>query len=454
MGIEENIEKKSVIKGNLYHIITYGCQMNEHESEKIAACCEGLGFKRTEDRQAADLIVLNTCCVRENAENKIIGNIGALKNLKAKNPSLKIAVLGCMTQQEKTAQKIYKTFPFVDVILGTHNMHMLSRHLRECFLDGTRTIDVWNTAGQIIEEPISPKGGPAAFVNIMYGCDNFCSYCIVPYVRGRERSRAPETILAEINGFVSSGAREVTLLGQNVNSYGRELGINFAGLLEMICRQTNIERIRFMTSHPKDLSDELIAVMARWPQVCKHIHLPVQSGSSRMLGLMNRKYTRDEYIALIGKLRAAMPAIAVTTDIIAGFPGETEDDFCETLTLVEAIRFESAFTFVYSKRSGTAAAAIEGQVPLQIKKERIARLVAMQNKITEEVNRSYIGTVQRVLVESTSTRSSRHVSGRADGGKTVNFPGNPEMIGLFYNIRITQGKKTTLFGEIEDTNNG
>ena len=451
MNSEDLIRKKTVNDRQQYHIVTYGCQMNEHESEKIAGMCEALGFTKTEDKAEADLIVLNTCCVRENAENKIIGNIGALKNLKAKNKKLKIAVLGCMTQQEQIAKKIYRTFPFVDIVLGTHNLHELPRLLEEAFADNKRTIDIWNTQGQIVEDETGAVTirGTSAYVNIMYGCNNFCSYCIVPYVRGRERSRAPEKIIEEIKGVTNKGFREIILLGQNVNSYGKELHNTFAQLLEKICGETSIERIRFMTSHPKDLSDELIAVMARREQICRHIHLPVQSGSTRILELMNRRYTREDYMLLVRKLRAAMPDIAITTDIIAGFPGETEEDFLHTLSLAEEVRFEAAYTFVYSKRSGTAAAEMEGHISKDIKKDRITRLVALQNRITEEVNKSYEGTVQRVLVESLSTRSDKHVSGRAESGKTVNFAGCGSMINQFYDIRITQGKKTTLFGEIE-----
>ncbi len=449
--MKENLEKKQKNEGKYYHIITYGCQMNEHQSEKIASVCEDIGLENTEDKTKAELIIFNTCCVRENAENKIIGNIGALKYLKAKKRSLKIVVLGCMTQQEAVAQKLYKTFPFVDIILGTHNLHMLPEYLKENFAGGKRQLEILNTAGQIVEDGVlAKKSGPAAFVNIMYGCNNYCSYCIVPYVRGVERSRSPENIVDEIQTLIEQGVREVTLLGQNVNSYGREQNINFSYLLDMICRDTKIERIRFMTSHPKDLSDELISVMVRWPQICKHIHLPVQSGSTRILDLMNRKYTREDYLLLIRKLRNAIPEIAITTDIIIGFPGETEDDFAQTLSLVESVRFESAFTFVYSKRSGTLAASMDNQVPPKVKKERIMRLVALQNRITEEVNKSYEGTLQAVLVESVSTRNKKHVAGRTESGKTVNFPGNPDMIGNFIDVRITQGKKTTLFGEAEE----
>jgi tRNA-2-methylthio-N6-dimethylallyladenosine synthase len=453
MNSEDLIRKNTGYDGSLkYHIVTYGCQMNEHESEKIAGICEALGFIKTDDKAEADLIVLNTCCVRENAENKIIGNIGALKNLKAKNRKLKIAVLGCMTQQEQVAQKIYKTFPFVDIVLGTHNLNELSGLLQKAFSENKRTIDIWDSQGRIVEDETVAVGDSAisAYVNIMYGCNNFCSYCIVPYVRGRERSREPGKIIDEIKGLSEKGFREIMLLGQNVNSYGKELGVSFAQLLSRICGETPVERIRFMTSHPKDLSDELIGVMAANEQICKHIHLPVQSGSTRILDLMNRRYTREDYLLLTEKLRAAMPGIAITTDIIAGFPTETEEDFLKTLSLVEKVRFEAAFTFVYSKRSGTSAAEMEGQIPEDVKKDRIVRLVALQNGITEEVNKSYEGTLQRVLAEGLSTRSKRHVSGRAESGKTVNFAGDESMINHFYNIRITQGKKTTLFGEIEE----
>lgn len=430
--------------------MTYGCQMNEHESQKIAAHLEDMGFQYTEDKLEAGLIVLNTCCVRENAENKIIGNIGALKHLKEKNRNLKIVVCGCMTQQEKIAQKVYKTFPFVDLVLGTHNISRLPELLAQNLTENKRKLELLDKPEDVAdEETVAQATGPAAFVNIMYGCNNYCSYCIVPTVRGRERSRKPERIIEEIKRLSGQGTREVTLLGQNVNSYGKELGITFAQLLGRICAETGIERIRFMTSHPKDLSDELIAVMAAHPQIAKHIHLPVQSGSTRILELMNRKYTREDYLLLINKLRAAMPGIAITTDIIAGFPGETEEDFLKTMSLVQSVRFEAAYTFVYSKRSGTAAAEMRDQVTQAVKKDRIVRLVALQNQITEEINKSYEGTVQRVLVEGISTRSRKHVTGRADGGKTVNFAGDDSMTGQFISVRITQGKKTTLFGEIE-----
>ncbi len=450
MKRQESTQINNTIEGIKYHIVTYGCQMNEHESQKIAARLEDMGFRHTAEKAEAGLIVLNTCCVRENAENKIIGNIGALKHLKEKNRSLKIVVCGCMTQQEAIAQKVYKTFPFVDLVLGTHNLGQLPQLLAQNMQEGKRRLELLAQPESVADEAaVSAATGPAAFANIMYGCNNYCSYCIVPTVRGPERSRKPERIIEEICRLLEQGAREVTLLGQNVNSYGKELGVTFAQLLERICKETPAERIRFMTSHPKDLSDGLIAAMARYPQIARHIHLPVQSGSTRILSLMNRKYTREEYLFLINKLRAAMPGITITTDIIVGFPGETEEDFAETISLVQNVRFEAAYTFVYSKRSGTVAAEMKEQIPQAVKKDRIVRLVALQNRITEEIDQSYVGSVQRVLVEGASTRSKKHVTGRADGGKTVNFAGDAAMIGNFINVRITQGKKTTLFGEAE-----
>lgn len=454
MDMQNTNAAKASENGTLYHIVTYGCQMNEHESQKIASQLEEMGYTYTPDKEQAGLLVFNTCCVRENAENKIIGNIGAIKGVKEKNNAVKVVVCGCMTQQETVADKVFRTFPFVDVVIGTHNISRLPELLRRNAATKKRQLELLEAPGQPDGVTHIKRAGAAALVNIMYGCDNFCSYCIVPFVRGSERSRSPEVITEEIKNLVSRGVQEVTLLGQNVNSYGRELGLTFAQLLESLCRRTDIRRIRFMTSHPKDLSDELIAAMAANPQICKHIHLPVQSGSSRILAGMNRKYSREEYLLLIHKLRAAMPDIAITTDIIAGFPGETEEDFLQTLDLVRSVRFEAAFTFVYSRRSGTAAADMGGQLSASVKKYRIIRLVALQNAVTEEINKAYEGTLQTVLAEGTSTRNRKHLTGRADGGKTVNFAGNDGLVGQFVNVRITQGKKTTLFGRIEGTTNG
>ena len=444
----DNYGEKAILNNLSYHIITYGCQMNEHESEKIAGMLESLGSRFEADRRSADILVFNTCCVRENAERKIFGNIGAVKQLKKKNPNLLVIVCGCMTQQEAVAFELKKTFPFIDIVIGTHNLHHLPAYIYNAVCNGRQTYEIWQQEDGIAEIPDAVrKEGPTAAVNVMYGCNNFCSYCIVPYVRGRERSRDEDRIIGEINTLVQNHVSEVMLLGQNVNSYGKEKGTSFALLLEKICTQTEIKRIRFMTSHPKDLSDELIEVIARHPQICRHIHLPVQSGSNRILQAMNRKYTREGYLALVDRIRSKIPGIAVTTDIIVGFPGETEQDFLQTMSLVEQVRFDAAFTFVYSKRSGTKAALMDDQVSEEVKKDRIVRLIALQNSITEEVDCSYVGSVQRVLVEGISTRDARDICGRADSGKMVNFRGTPDQIGSICSVLITEGKRTTLYGK-------
>lgn len=431
-----------------YHIVTYGCQMNEHESEKLGGILQSSGFLKSGSSEDADLILFNTCCIRDNAEQKTFGNVGALKKLKEEKPHLLIGVCGCMTQQEKVAKKLYDTFPFVDIIFGTHNMEVFPEMLADRILNKKRTLDVCDSDGSIYEDiPIMRGEGPLASVNIMYGCNNFCSYCIVPYVRGRERSRKHSVILAEIDELVAEGYKEIMLLGQNVNSY-HDGDTSFPKLLQMICNQTEIERIRFMTSHPKDLSDELVAVMQANQQLCKHIHLPVQSGSSRILQLMNRGYNREQYLRLIQLLQEAMPDIAITTDFIVGFPGETDMDFADTLSLAEMVRFDSAFTFVYSERSGTAAADMEDSVPQAVRRARIMELIALQNAITEDMNGRYVGRTVTVLVEGSSSRDAQHVCGRTDTGKMVNFAGPKELIGTFQQISITEAKRTTLFGQL------
>ncbi len=435
--------------GLTYSIVTYGCQMNEHESEKLAGILEGIGYMPALAMESADFIIFNTCCIRENAEHKIFGNVGALKNLKQERKELLIAVCGCMTQQEEVAKKLFRTFPFVDIVLGTHNTHELASMIEKRLLEQKRVFAVEQHDGCISEQAsIKRNRGPLASVNIMYGCNNFCSYCIVPYVRGRERSRDAAHILREIDGLVTEGYREITLLGQNVNSYHGEGAADFPVLLQQICDNTKIERIRFMTSHPKDLSPALVDVIAKNKQICKHIHLPVQSGSSAVLKAMNRGYTREGYLKTIETIRTAMPDIAITTDIIVGFPGETEQDFKGTMTLLEQVRFDAAFTFVYSKREGTAAANMSNQVPQPVQSQRIVELIALQNEITEGKNRAYVGKTLQVLVESTSTRDENHVCGRTDSSRMVNFAGTAQMIGSFQNIRITEAKRTTLFGQL------
>ncbi|MDL2238366.1 tRNA (N6-isopentenyl adenosine(37)-C2)-methylthiotransferase MiaB [Christensenellaceae bacterium OttesenSCG-928-K19] len=449
MKINEKLTALIKEKGLNYHIVTYGCQMNDHESEKLGGILEQVGYVPVNTIAEADLILFNTCCVRDNAEQKVYGNVGALKKRKEENPDLLLVVSGCMTQQAQAANKLAQTFPFVDIILGTHNQYELAELIAERLLDGKTILNVLPEATGVHEDiPVKRQGGPLAFVNIMYGCNNFCSYCIVPYVRGRERSRLPQHIIQEITELVQNGYKEVMLLGQNVNSYHGEGSVSFPQLLQMICEQTKISRIRFMTSHPKDLSDELIAAMAAHPQICKHIHLPVQAGSDSVLYTMNRGYTRGQYLLLIEKLRMAMPDIVITTDIIVGFPGETVHDFEETLSLIREVRFDSAFTFVYSKRSGTKAAKMEGEIPPEEQRDRIVHLIDIQNAITEEKNKAYEGKDECVLVESTSTRDKNHICGRTEGGKMVNFAGDEGLIGSFKTVHISQAKRTTLFGEL------
>jgi tRNA-2-methylthio-N6-dimethylallyladenosine synthase len=439
------------ISGKKYFISTYGCQMNAHDSERMAGILQSNGFIQADDKSDADLIILNTCCIRESAEKKILGHIGILKHLKVQNKNLKIIVCGCMTQQENAGVRLQKRFPYIDAVLGTHNMHELGAVVKKLF-DGEKKLRQIYETDAVLEEGTDVKRNsyPLSYVNVMYGCNNFCSYCIVPYVRGRERSRSPMEIIDEIRRLSDEGYKEVTLLGQNVNSFGAGMddGLNFAGLLRRIDKDTSIPRVRFMTSHPKDLSDELIETIAQLPSVCAHIHLPVQSGSDRILMLMNRRYTREHYFSLVDKLRKNCPEIAISTDIIVGFPSETDNDFSDTLDLVKTIRFDSAFTFIYSKRSGTAAAQMEGHLSREEKSERICRLIALQNGITQQINDAMVGRTEAVLVEAESARSKAHMSGRTSSAKMVSFEGGNELIGQIANVQIMESKKTTLFGRL------
>jgi tRNA-2-methylthio-N6-dimethylallyladenosine synthase len=452
--MENMLSFKEYIDANRlkYYIKTYGCQMNDHESEKISGLLESIGYKPSNTPEGADIIIFNTCCIRENAEQKTFGNIGALKKLKEDNHDTIIAVCGCMTQQEESAKKLFEMFPFVNIVIGTHNLYLLPQMVEQCLLEGKRVFAVAQDSGEVHERiPVIRGARPLASVNIMYGCNNFCSYCIVPYVRGRERSRDTANILDEINGLAGNGYKEVMLLGQNVNSYHGTDGTDFPALLRRICRDTDISRIRFMTSHPKDLSGRLIRVIADNKKVCKHVHLPVQAGSDAVLRRMNRGYTRERYLELVSAIRDAAPAVTLTTDIIAGFPGESEADFMDTMSLLETVRFDSAFTFVYSRRRGTKAASMPGEVDETVKRDRIIRLIDLQNRIGEEEIKKYEGTVQQVLVEGISTRDRGHVCGRTDGGKMVNFLGDRSLIGDFRNVKIVQAKRTTLFGELRKT---
>lgn len=435
-----------------YFIQTFGCQMNEHDSETIAGMLEDAGYVENTVREDADVIVMNTCSVRENADNRFFGQLGVIKKIKEKNPDAVIAVCGCMMQQDHIIKRLKSKYSWVDIIFGTMSIQDFPKLLSDCLSKREKVMSVYKNQEHIIEGlPVHRKFRHKSFVNIMNGCNNFCTYCIVPYTRGRERSRAPEDIVAEITSLVADGVKEVTLLGQNVNSYGNNCDFNcdFAGLIRRINEIEGLERIRFMTSHPKDLSDSLIQAFVDCEKLCRHIHLPVQSGSTETLHRMNRRYTKEDYLSLVEKIRASVPDIAITTDIIVGFPGETEEDFEETLDLVRRVRYDSAFTFLYSIRTGTPAAEYENQIPDDIKHERFERLVDAVNEITAEKNSLYQDKVVRVLVEGESARGEKGTySGRTDTFKLVNFDSDEDLTGHMADIRITDAKTFSLFGEL------
>ncbi len=441
-------------KKKLYYIQTYGCQMNENDSERLAGMLTEMGFAEARVRDESHLIIFNTCCVREHAESKVYGHLGGLKKLKDENPDLIIAVCGCMMQQPEVVEHIKKSYRHVDIIFGTHNLHTFPELLYRVLATGKTVVDVWDSTGMIAEDlPIERKDGVKAWVTVMYGCNNFCSYCIVPYVRGRERSRSMESIINEVRMLGQQGYKEVTLLGQNVNSYGKDLndGTSFAKLLYELNKIEQIERIRFTTSHPKDLSDELIYAIRDCNKVCKHLHLPVQAGSTKVLKEMNRKYTKEQYLDLVDRIRKNIPGIAITTDIIVGFPGETEEDFLDTLDVVEKVRFDSAFTFMYSKRTGTPAAKRPDQVPEEVKKERFERLLEVQNRISREINELLLGTTVEILVEGPSKNDINTFTGRTTTNKIVNFKGNRELMGKIVTVRIDKVQTFSLEGTLEET---
>jgi tRNA-2-methylthio-N6-dimethylallyladenosine synthase len=434
-----------------YIIETWGCQMNEHDSEKLAGMLANMGYLECDDKKDADLIIYNTCCVRENAELKVYGNLGQLKPLKQKNPDMIIGVCGCMMQQAHIVEHIKEKYPFVDLIFGTHNLHNFPVLLANCKQTDNMLVEVWDQEGEIVEGlPSIRKYGLKAFVNIMYGCNNFCTYCIVPYTRGRERSRKPDDIVEEIKNLVDNGTKEVTLLGQNVNSYGKTLEkpIDFADLLYQINGIERLERIRFMTSHPKDVSSKLIKAIAECDKVCEHIHLPVQAGSNRVLKSMNRKYTKEQYLKLVEDIKKAVPNISITTDIIVGFPGETEKDFIDTLDVVEKVKYDNAFTFIYSIRKGTPAAKMEDQIPDDVKHERFNRLLEILHKGVEEQNAKLKDQIVEVLVEGTSKNDDDVLMGRTRTNKVVNFKGSKDLIGEILKVKVTNPKKFSLFGEL------
>ena len=433
-----------------YHIVTYGCQMNVHESEKLAGILRANGYTdECPTAEEADIVVFNTCCIRENAENHAMGNIGALKKVKRARPQMLIAVGGCMTQQPDAAQRLRKKFPFVDIVFGTHNLDEFGALLARKAAQKKAVVAIPEKEGAIREEDYSYRTSyPNAWVNIMYGCNNFCSYCIVPYVRGRERSRDPESIVREVHDLLDKGYREITLLGQNVNSYSADLGggMSFPQLLYRICEGQGKFRLRFMTSNPKDFGEELIEAIAELPQVCKLIHLPVQAGSDRILKLMNRRYTAREYLEKLEALRKRVPGCEVTTDIMVGFPTETEEDFEQTLALVRQADFASAFTFVYSRRSGTKAAEMEGQIPEEVQKERIMRLVELVNEKTREKSRAYLGKTTEILVVDFDKKRGLYL-GRDEYGRMGYFQSDKDRIGEFVRLKITDASGISLYGE-------
>ena len=455
-----------------YKIITFGCQMNEHDSEVISGMLTQRGYTEAagEDMRNTDIVIINTCSIRENADKRFFGTLGQLKKIKLANPNFTVCVCGCMMQQEHITKKLRQSYPWVDVIFGTHNIHEFPDMLEEMFQrrstgeDWTvnqirssrefRVDRVYQDSDRIVEGlPAKRLFGHKSFVNIMYGCNNFCTYCIVPYTRGREKSRRPEDIIAEVKALAADGVKEVTLLGQNVNSYrgvsadsGNEW--DFADLIYALNEVEGLERIRFMTSHPKDLSDKLIAAFAECDKLCNYIHLPVQAGSSSVLRRMNRKYTREQYLELVRKLREAVPGIAISTDIIVGFPGETEEDFCETLSLAEEIQYDSAFTFLYSPRRGTPAADYENQIPEDVKHERFNRLVEVMNRGSKARNAAFVGRVCRVLVDGPDKKSSGILNGRTEEFKLVDFEGPEELIGSMVDVEITASNTFSLQGRI------
>ncbi len=435
-----------------YNVTTFGCQMNARDSEKLVGILEEVGYVPAYDEKA-DFVIYNTCTVRENANNKVYGRLGYLHSLKKKNPEMIIALCGCMMQEEVVINKLKESYKFVNLIFGTHNIFKFPELLYNTFQTDDMIIDIWEDTNRIVEKlPVSRKYSFKSGVNIMFGCNNFCSYCIVPYVRGRERSRHPEEIIDEIKSLVDDGVKEVMLLGQNVNSYGKGLDedINFAKLLKKVDEIEGLERIRFMTSHPKDLSDELIEVMSSSKNVCKHLHLPLQSGSSDILTKMNRHYSKDDYLRLVDKIRNKIPDIALTTDIIVGFPGETEEDFLETMDVVRQVEFDSAFTFIYSKRTGTPAATMDNQIPEDVIKDRFDRLLEEVQSISCKKADAYTGSIQSVLVENVNEQDNTLVSGRMSNNSIVHFPGDKSLIGCIVNVKLTECKGFYYIGEIDE----
>lgn len=459
---KEYVGQLSKAKGSplTFHVSTFGCQMNARDSEKLVGILEKVGYVE-EDSEKADFVIYNTCTVRENANNKVYGRLGYLNGFQKKNPFMMIGMCGCMMQEPTVVEKIKQSYRFVNLIFGTHNIYKFAELIVTAIENSfgpklgkkaaRMTIDIWKDTDKIVEDlPVERKYSFKSGVNIMFGCNNFCSYCIVPYVRGRERSREPKEIIREIERLVADGVVEVMLLGQNVNSYGKNLDtpMSFAELLQEVEKIEGLERIRFMTSHPKDLSDELIEVMKHSKKICKHLHLPLQSGSSRILKVMNRRYDKEHYLELVEKIRAAVPDIALTTDIIVGFPGETEEDFEETMDVVRKVRYDSAFTFIYSKRTGTPAAAMEEQVPEDVVKERFDCLLKEVQQISAEKAGALMGQILPVLVEEQNGQDERLVTGRLSNNSTVHLPGSTDLIGKIVDVALKECKGFYYLGEL------
>lgn len=442
---EEKPQKKHFAK-----VVTLGCQQNKNDSERIMGMLNEMGYEFTEDTHVADLIIFNTCAIRENAEKKVFGNIGALKHLKLKNPNLLIGVCGCMPQQEHIATRLKAKYRHVSMIFGTHSLYRFPSILKQAIEHNKTVLDIYNTEGNIAEGiPIHRNDTTKAWVSIMYGCNNYCSYCIVPYVRGRERSREAKDIIDEITALKDQGCKEITLLGQNVNSYGNDIqGMDFADLLKKVSEIEGLERIRFMTSHPKDITDKLIDTMAACSNVCKQLHLPFQAGSNKVLKLMNRRYTREKYLDIIKKVKEKMPDISLTTDVIVGFPGETNEDFDETISLIKEVQFDGLYSFIFSKRKGTPAYDMNDVLTDDEKQANFDKLLLVQNEISNNINKKLIGKTVKVLVESESRKNKDKLTGRNQGNKAVNFDGDLSLVGKIVDVKILEAHTWSLNGEL------
>lgn len=431
-------------------VVTFGCQMNARDSEKLAGILEAVGYELTEDEHA-DFVIYNTCTVRDNANQRVYGRLGALNRMKKENPHMRIALCGCMMQEPSVVEKIKKSYRFVDLIFGTHNLYKFAELLYKMFENDKMVIDIWKDTDKIVENlPVERKYSFKSGINIMFGCNNFCSYCIVPYVRGRERSREPKEIIREIESLVKDGVMEIMLLGQNVNSYGKNLEnpMTFAELLKEVEKIEGLERIRFMTSHPKDLSDNLIEVMKNSKKICRHLHLPLQSGSDRILKQMNRKYTKEAYLNLVSRIRKEIPDISISTDIIVGFPGETKEDVDDTIDVIRKAEFENAFTFIYSKRTGTPAAAMDNQVSEEFIKEQFDRVLQTVQEISKERVGKYTGQIMDVLVEEKNEHDDDYVTGRLSNNIMVHFKGDESLVGKMVSVRLIEAKGFYYFGEL------